>query len=167
MIDFVALGSQTTNFGDRLPDDLDQRVGGTARRIGRDDRGQLGGARTPAFGLTCALEHARALPTSGRAHRVHWRSFGARRPPVAVLNARRIEGLARGGRDRLIDAGQTTAGDVLVANFPDSRRRSAVVYDGRAFARCSCETGPVAAKNPRRYCSLCLTAMFSTLAPDS
>jgi hypothetical protein len=65
---------------------------------------------------------------------VHWRSFGARRPPVAVLNATQIDGLATGARDRLVDAGLAAARDVLVANSPDSRRRSAVVYDGEAFA---------------------------------
>jgi LytR cell envelope-related transcriptional attenuator len=69
-------------------------------------------------------------PSSG----VHWRPFGAGRPPVAVLNATRLDGLATGARDHLVAAGLAKSRDVLIANFPDIRRRSAVVYDGEAFA---------------------------------
>jgi hypothetical protein len=69
-------------------------------------------------------------PRSG----VHWRTFGAGRPPVAVLNATRMHGVAGATRDHLVGAGLTTARDVLVANFPETRRRSAVVYDGETFA---------------------------------
>jgi hypothetical protein len=69
-------------------------------------------------------------PRSG----VHSRPFGAGRPPVAVVSAARSHGLATGARDRLVAAGLAAPRDVLIANFPDTRRRSAVVYDGEAFA---------------------------------